>query len=582
MKIPFFCSYIPVELLTALGHGVVDISLFENEKYGLEYSCSLHDNICSYAKYLFSKIVDGEHKFDFVVVPKVCDAMKHLHSSLCHSGKIESFLLDVPGRAGDQSAKYLAAQYLALLKKIAPDHDVANKKLFLQAGENARPVSACLTDSGEADLRSVKIGIAGSSYAPALFQEIFKKYDARSIFLRHCGHGVIPFSEKQFPKTASLQDQLLAMAHNSLQNTICPRSDEGGMTKYIIAEIKKQRLAGLIVITLKFCDFYAFELEKLKKHLPAGFPCLYLENDLSVNSDEQNVTRIEAFMEKIMSGKQTPKKLSPQADVASDVYSIGLDIGSTTTKGIILKNGQEILASIIIPTSINMKDSAAAAFDQLLVQSSLTAEEIFRTIYTGYGRTAFADREQTTEITCHAVGVNFLTPQAGTIIDIGGQDSKAIRIDEQGNVLRFAMNDKCAAGTGRFLESMVARMNITFAEFSALSLTADCPTPISSMCSVFAESEVVSLMTKGIPMGNIARGLNFAIAERVSSLARKIQGEAPFILTGGLSLNTGFAGELEYALAAPVTIFAEAQLAGAIGAAVLASRRDDIQETRRS
>ena len=581
MKIPFFCSYIPAELLTACGHEVVDISLFENEKYGLEYSCSLHDNICSYAKYLFSKIVDVENKFDFVVVPKVCDAMKHLHSSLCSSGKIESFLLDVPGRTGEQSAKYLSAQYLALLKKIAPDLDGTNKADFLHTGVDARPVSTRLLDGEDADLRPVKIGVAGSSYAPALFQNILKKYDAGAIFLRHCGHGVVPSGEKQFSQTGSLEEKLLAMAHNSQQNTICPRSDEGGMTNYIIAEITKQRLAGLIVTTLKFCDFYAFELERLKNKLPADFPCLYLENDLSVNSDEQNVTRIEAFMEKILSGKPPTKKLPSQAVAAADIYSVGLDIGSTTTKGIMLKNGQEILASINIPTSINMKDSADIAFGKLLEQSSIPEEKIFRTIYTGYGRTAFADREQITEITCHAVGVNFLQPQAGTIIDIGGQDSKAIRIDDEGNVLRFAMNDKCAAGTGRFLESMVARMNITFDQFSALSLAADNPTPISSMCSVFAESEVVSLMTKGIPMESIARGLNFAIAERVGSLVRKVQGEAPFILTGGLSLNTGFARELENALGYRVTIFTKAQLAGAIGAAVIASRREDIREMHR-
>jgi len=401
MKIPFFCSYIPVELLAACGHEVVDISLFENEKYSLEYSCSLHDNICSYAKYLFSKIVDGENKFDFVVVPKVCDAMKHLHSSLCSSGQIESFLLDVPGRTGDQSAKYLAAQYQGLLKKIAPDFDGKRKINPLQDGEGVRDVSALSLNFGEANLRAVKIGIAGSSYAPALFLNVLKKYDAGSIFLRHCGHGVIPSSGKQFSGVATLEDQLLALARYSLQNTICPRSDSGGMTNYIIAEIEKQRLAGLIVTTLKFCDFYAFELERLKNKLPADFPCLYLENDLSVNSDEQNVTRIEAFMEKIMSGKPTIKSVRTPADSESDIYSIGLDIGSTTTKGIMLKNGQEIIASIILPTSINMKDSAAAAFGKLLTQSSLAEENIFRTIYTGYGRTAFADREQTTEITCH-------------------------------------------------------------------------------------------------------------------------------------------------------------------------------------
>jgi predicted CoA-substrate-specific enzyme activase len=576
MKIPFFCSYIPVELLTACGHEVVDISVFENEKYSLAYSCSLHDNICSYAKYLFSKIIDDDRQFDFVIVPKVCDAMKQLHSSLCYSGKIESFLLDVPGRTGDQSAKYLSSQYLSLLEKIAPDHFHQGKTDLLLAEKYAPTVFAHSLNPEEDHGQSVKIGVAGSSYSPALFRDIFKKFNAGGIFLRHCGHGIVSSGERQFSPTASLEQELLRLARYSLQNTICPRSDGGNLTNYIIAEIEKQQLAGLIFTTLKFCDFYAFELEKLKNILPAGFPCLYLENDLSVNSDEQNVTRIEAFMEKIMSGQPTTKKSRARAVAPSEIYSIGLDVGSTTTKGIMLKNGQEIIASTIIPTSINMKDSADAAFGKLIEQSSIGEENIFRTIYTGYGRTAFPDREQTTEITCHAAGVNFLRPQSGTIIDIGGQDSKAIRIDEAGNVLRFAMNDKCAAGTGRFLENMVQRMNINFDRFSDLSLAADHPTPISSMCSVFAESEVVSLMTKGIPVGSIARGLNFAIAERVCALVRKIQGEAPFILTGGLSLNAGFTGELENALACRVTIFAEAQLAGAIGAAVIGSRQESI------
>ncbi|PKN20549.1 MAG: hypothetical protein CVU71_01800 [Deltaproteobacteria bacterium HGW-Deltaproteobacteria-6] len=576
MKIPYFCSYIPAELLTACGHDVVDISFFENEIYSLEYSCSLHDNICSYAKYLFSNIIDDDHQFDFVIVPKVCDAMKQLHSSLCYSGKIKSFLLDVPGRTGDRSAKYLSAQYLSLLEKIAPDHFHQGKADLLFTEENAPTLFSRSLNREEDHQQSVKIGIAGSSYRPSLFRDILKKFNAGGIFLRHCGQGIIPSAEKQFSPAASLEEKLLQLARHSLQNTICPRSDSGSLTHYIIAEIENRQLAGLIFTTLKFCDFYAFELEKLKNKLPAGFPCLYLENDLSVNSDEQNVTRIEAFMEKIISGQKTTKKSRARAVVPSEIYSIGLDVGSTTTKGIMLKNGKEIIASIIIPTSINMKDSADAAFGKLIEQSAVPEDNIFRTIYTGYGRTAFADREQTTEITCHAVGVNFLNPQSGTIIDIGGQDSKAIRIDEAGNVLRFAMNDKCAAGTGRFLESMVQRMNINFARFSDLSLEADHPTPISSMCSVFAESEVVSLMTKGIPVGSIARGLNFAIAERVCALVRKIQGEAPFILTGGLSLNAGFTGELENALACRVTIFAEAQLAGAIGAAVIASGQESI------
>lgn len=578
MRIPYFCSYIPVELLEASGHDVVDISLFENTKYSLAYSCSLHDNLCSYAKYLFEKIVNAESPFDFVVVPKVCDAMKHLHSSLCRSGKIESFLLDVPGRAGVHSAKYLSAQYLALLKRLWPDFAEKSEVMHWPDETNRRFKPAQLLASEEEETKPIKIGIAGSSFSPALFRDILKKYDAGSVFLRHCGHAILSTGTSSLSQGGTLAETLLAMAQESLQNTICPRSDNGLMVRYILDEIRARHLSGLIVTTLKFCDFYAFALEKLKNDLPDHFPCLYLENDLSVSSDEQNVTRIEAFMEKIASGKPATKKTAVPKTTEGDFYSIGLDVGSTTTKGVLLKDGKKMIADILIPTAINMKDSAAAALSGLLRQSAVPEGKIIRTLYTGYGRTAFPDRLQATEITCHAVGVNFLKPQAGTVIDIGGQDSKAILIDESGNVLRFAMNDKCAAGTGRFLESMVYRMDIAFDRFSALSLAADEPTPISSMCSVFAESEVVSLMTKGIPVGNIARGLNLAIAERVCQLVRRIQGEAPFILTGGLALNAGFASELERALSSRVTIFAKAQLAGAIGAAVIASRLSDLRE----
>jgi len=578
MRIPFFCSFIPVELLAASGHDVVDISLFENTKYSLAYSCSLHDNICSYAKYLFEKIVNADRPFDFVVVPKVCDAMKHLHSSLCRTGNIESFLLDVPGRAGDHSAKYLSAQYLALLKRISPDFAVKGEALCRPEQNHCRFAAAQLFAREGEETRTFKIGIAGSSFSPALFRDILKKYDAGSVFLRHCGHGVLPSGASRPNTRRTPEETLLTMARDSLQNTLCPRSDNGLMVRYILDEIRRRQLSGLIVTTLKFCDFYAFALEKLKTSLPDHFPCLYLENDLSVSSDEQNATRIEAFMERIASGKPAKKKVVIFKTAEADFYSIGLDVGSTTTKGVLLKDGKEILAEILIPTAINMKDSAEAALSGLLRQGALPEGKMIRTLYTGYGRTAFPDRLQATEITCHAVGVNFLTPQAGTVIDIGGQDSKAIRINESGNVLRFAMNDKCAAGTGRFLESMIQRMDISFDRFSALSLAAEEPTPISSMCSVFAESEVVSLMTKGIPVGNIARGLNLAIAERVCSLVRRIQGEAPFILTGGLSRNAGFASELEKALACSVTIFPKAQFAGAIGAAVLGSLRQDLRE----
>jgi predicted CoA-substrate-specific enzyme activase len=577
MRIPYFCSYIPLELIKSLGHETVDISLFEVEKCDSSCNCSLHDNICSYVKYLYGKILADEGRFDFAVIPNSCDAMKKLHTSLEYSGKIRSFLLDIPRRTSPESARYLASQYRTLIGKLMPARDEAAVLNLMQTRAVSGSASSAPTARGTADPHPVRIGIAGSTFSPPQFEAILEKYGAGGVFIRHCGQGLVASPSRLSPEFNSLEDKLFSLAWDSLQNTICPRVDRGRMADHVVAETKGQRLAGLIFSTLKFCDFYAFEFEKIRKRLPPDFPSLYIENDLSVRNDEQNVTRIEAFMEKILSGFPRSEKSDPldSAGPAGRI-SIGLDVGSTTTKGVVMKNGGEILASVILPTSLIMKDSADEAMSGLMQKCGLSGRDIARVVLTGYGRAAFPGRDQITEITCHALGVHFLWNAGATIIDIGGQDSKAIRIDAEGHVLHFAMNDKCAAGTGRFLESMVRRMNISFDDFSAMSLAAKEATQISSMCSVFAESEVVSIMAKGTPAGNIARGLNAAVADRVRGLVRKIQGEPPFILTGGLSLNAGFVSELETALVSKITIFRESQLAGAIGAAIAASGQGEL------
>ncbi len=567
MKIPFFCSYIPATLLEASGHEVSDISLFTEETCGLEYSCSLHDNLCSYAKYLFRKILADGNRFDMAVIPNTCDAMKKLHSAIKGSGRMPAFLLDVPRRSGRDGALYLAAQYQSLLSTIAPGLDSREllRRLSSRSPSRTFPIDQTSSDDVAWPL---KIGIAGSSYTPSFFRTTLSCYQAGAVFLRHCGYGMVPTPPEE-AVAASLEEQLIFMAQNTLQKTLCPRSDRGGMVDFILAEIGAKTLAGLIVTSLKFCDFYAFEWERIRKRLPPDFPLLYLENDLSVGNDEQNRTRIEAFMEKIHSGRKGQEiPRSPSTSKSRVCIVMGLDIGSAATKGILMKDCGEILASDIRPTSINMKESADEVISALLLAGRINRRDVLRIVLTGYGRTAFPAMEQITEITCHALGVHYLRSGEATIIDVGGQDSKAIRIDAEGRVLRFAMNDKCAAGTGRFLESMIKRMNTTFDEFSALSLAASKATPISSMCSVFAESEVVSLMARGVHAANIARGLNAAVAARVRGLVGKIQGEAPFVLTGGMAQSLGFIRELESALASPVVVFRESPLAGAIGAAL--------------
>jgi len=192
---------------------------------------------------------------------------------------------------------------------------------------------------------------------------------------------------------------------------------------------------------------------------------------------------------------------------------------------------------------------------------------------TGYGRDNIKGCDATvTEISCHALGAHHRLRRGATLIDVGGQDSKAIKIDEKGNVVRFAMNDKCAAGTGRFLEVMAQKLEVSLEAFSTLAMEARSSVPISSMCSVFAESEVISLIAEGKPKDGIARGVHKAIAERTTALCRRVAGEPPYYMAGGVAKNGGLVQELSRSLGSEVKVLDDPQFSGALGAAIVALR----------
>ncbi len=191
-------------------------------------------------------------------------------------------------------------------------------------------------------------------------------------------------------------------------------------------------------------------------------------------------------------------------------------------------------------------------------------------VTTGYGRKNLQLSDSSiTEITCHAKGARFLYPQVRTVIDIGGQDSKVIVLDDEGNVVNFVMNDKCAAGTGRFLETMARTLDVSLDEMSTLGLKGN-PVTISSTCTVFAESEVVSLIANNTAMADIINGLNQSIASRTISQARRAKGQAPYMMTGGVSNNAGVVKALEKELGESIYVPREAQICGALGAALFA------------
>lgn len=249
----------------------------------------------------------------------------------------------------------------------------------------------------------------------------------------------------------------------------------------------------------------------------------------------------------------------------------GIDIGSITTEALLFDKDKGIVGYTILQTGADSKKTAEIALEQVLSSPGKSASDISYTISTGCGRkrATFA-KEAITEITCIAKGVNYLFPEARTIIDIGGQDTKVIRVDEKGRVLEFEMNDKCAAGTGRFVEVMAKALNVELDKIGDISLQHKKELAISSICTVFAESEVISLVSEGEELEDILYGIHKAIADRTMGLINRLGGVTPeIIMAGGVAKNMGVVKALENVLGAPVKIHVEPQIIGALGAAIL-------------
>jgi predicted CoA-substrate-specific enzyme activase len=252
----------------------------------------------------------------------------------------------------------------------------------------------------------------------------------------------------------------------------------------------------------------------------------------------------------------------------------GVDIGSLTAKAIILINGQ-VVGQALIPTSISSEKSGFSALEKALEAAKLSRSELQSVLATGYGRISAPYADKTiTEITCHASGASNINPNARTIIDMGGQDCKAIRLDEEGNVTDFTLNDKCAAGTGRFLEVMSKAFDIGLDELGPLSLKATYNVAMSSTCTVFAESEVVSLMARGEKPENILSGIHHAIANRIAGMFARTGVEDEIFFSGGVAKNSGMRKALEEVLGKKIVSSKEdPQLVGALGAALIAQER---------
>lgn len=253
------------------------------------------------------------------------------------------------------------------------------------------------------------------------------------------------------------------------------------------------------------------------------------------------------------------------------MITVGIDVGSITTKAVLL-NGTT-WQSVIRPTGCSPRQAGNDVFEELLNGAGLVREDIDYVIGTGYGRISlpFIDKA-ITEITCHARGAHRLVEGTDMVIDIGGQDSKVIVTDTKGNVTNFAMNDKCAAGTGRFLQVMAAALGADVSELAELSRGAE-PVQISNMCTVFAESEVISLLAQGVERERIIAGIHRSVASRIAAMAERLGKGDRIGFTGGVAKNEGVKEFLSRELGRDIIAVPESQLAGALGAAILAQEK---------
>lgn len=259
------------------------------------------------------------------------------------------------------------------------------------------------------------------------------------------------------------------------------------------------------------------------------------------------------------------------------MYFLGMDIGSLSCDAVLIDDDEQLVAWSVVPTGARNIESIGRARAEALAQVGIDESAVAATVATGYGRARVEDKvAAVTEITCHGRGIRALFPDIDVLVDIGGQDSKAVRIGPNGKVVNFSMNDKCAAGTGRFLEAMARALEVSVDELGDMDQGAGGDVTLSSMCTVFAESEVVSLIADGTDTGEIVRGLHNAIAHRTRGLVKRVASNLTGLtvaMSGGVARNKGAVRALSDALGAEIVVPTDPDIVGALGAALIAKEK---------
>ncbi|MDO5016576.1 MAG: acyl-CoA dehydratase activase [Eubacteriales bacterium] len=605
----YVCKYTPVELLESYGYR---LERLDPDLDTMECGESLaHPNFCGYGKSVLQMVEKGQ--IDRLFLVNCCDVCRRIYDILSVNNlpvnilsdnnlsddvlsvkkKLDFlYLMDLPHKNGLLEQKQLQKELLKLNKflqeKTSGDFDQGKARDLWREGiskvREGRPTGDYVVLTGAHGNASLKDQIERVTDLLVWDDTCNGNRELRS------GNGGDFF--------ADYSDALLS------QKSPCMRM-----------QFKRQeepKGVGTICHTIKFCDYYSLQYRDLNSRQD---PVLKIETDCTSQSQGQIETRLEAFAElinpqilrkasvaKFVAGidhgpsctntmslaKSESREISygagidPGSSSTNAValaksesreigYVAGIDSGSSSTNAVILDKNKNIVAYSVLATGAGVERSGQRAFEACLKSAGLRKKDINKIISTGYGRNNLQLSDSSiTEISCHAKGARFLYPQARTVIDIGGQDSKVIILDAEGNVVNFVMNDKCAAGTGRFLENMSKALELSLEEMSALGLEWKKPVTISSTCTVFAESEVVSLIANNTELPDIINGLNQSVASKTGSLVRAANGRPPYIMTGGVSKNIGVVKALEKELGEKIFVPEEAQICGALGAALFA------------
>ena len=544
--IHYICKYTPIELFAGFGAECIRreplVSGFE-----LADGAS-HQNLCAFSRALLEDCLQngtGE-----LILVNCCDSIRRVYDILQEKGDSPFlYLLDLPRCDTACARKRFALE----LKRLANAY----------AAYSGRAFSAARFQAAFAPLPAPparpNLSLLGARASQALMEA-----------LQNCVSLPVQNDTCTGKRSVSLPADWMpdnlweAYASALLGQTPCMRmTDPTGRRRLT----ESPRLRGVIYHTVKFCDYYDYEYSRLKQ---GQIPMTKIETDYTPPAPGQLTTRIEAFLE-TLPNTSLQKRKGEAANMNQNAIFAGIDSGSTSTNAVLLNADKHIIAYSVIPTGARAGESAQKALAVALQQAGRRKEEIACTVATGYGRSHIgAGGQGVTEITCHAKGAFFLNPQVRTVIDIGGQDSKVIRLDETGRVTDFVMNDKCAAGTGRFLDMMARTLELDVSRMGEMDRGWKETVTISSMCTVFAESEVVSLIAQNKRTADIVHGLHQSVATKISALLARTKATGSYMMTGGVAKNEGVRRAIEEKIGEPLILPEEPQICGALGAALIA------------